>query len=370
MKKILQIGCENFGRGGRSVIIYNLTEYLSERYIIDFLSTNKIVDRRYIQKLEKRNGIILEYIPKYKNRILKEAHRFFSIARMILGSYDIVHINADDAWEALKSAFIARSVGIKKIIIHAHNANVSSKVTLLKKIILYLSQRYINSSNVKKIACSNEAAQYMFGTNQNVTIIENGIDLEKYRFVQTSRQEKRDELEIGDEYVIGTIGRISMQKNPKFVLDIIDSLKRTLTNFKFIWIGDGELSEIIKKEAVDRGLDSYIKFLGSRSDIPELLMAMDVFILPSFYEGFGIVNLEAQASGLACFVSATIPQNVKVNPNFYFLDLEAGAEFWADKIVADLCRNRLTLKSFEKFIEKGFDIQSSVTKLDNIYKNS
>lgn len=369
MKRILQIGCENFGRGGRSVVIYNLTEELSTKYVIDFLSTNKISDKSYIDKLKKRNASILEYIPKYKNKLLEEIYRFYSFYRIMKDRYDIVHINADDAWEAMKSAFIAKFVGISKIVIHAHTTNQSKKQSKLKLITIQICQQYLNFFTFSKVACSVEAAQYMFGSKNNVRVIENGIHLEKYKLSSSTRNTIRNKLGLDNKFVVGTIGRISTAKNPQFILDVIQLLSAKVQNFKFLWVGDGELSSIIKGYAKERGLDNYILFLGGRDDIPELLMGMDSFILPSLYEGFGIVNIEAQASGLPCFVSDSIPSFVKVNPNFYFLSLRDGAEMWADMIIQNMTQERIELPEFDDFRKKGFDIYNASRKLDAIYQD-
>lgn len=371
LKKLLQIGCENFGRGGRSVIIYNLTEYLISKYKVDFLSTNKIVDESYIEKLKHRNGEILEYIPSYKNKVLKEFHRLISISKMIKDKYDLVHINADDAWEAIKSIMIAKISGVNKIVVHGHTANVKNRNSKLKDLVVRASQKYIVSSEIVKIACSIDAAQYMFGTDKDVTIIENGIDLEKYKFSEERRERLRLELGIFDEntVVYGTVGRISSVKNPYFILKFVKLLKEKNENFKFLWVGSGELEEEIHREADRLKLRSHLMFLGNSSQIDGLLNAFDVFILPSLYEGFGIVNIEAQASGLECFVSDTIPQNVKVNPNFTFLPLTLGAEGWIQKIgTSD--HKRYQVDDFRQFSQKGFDLRDSASKLEEIYKNN
>lgn len=371
LKKILQIGCENFGRGGRSVIIYNLTEYLASKYRVDFLSTNKIVDESYIEKLKHRNGEILEYIPRYKNKVLEELHRLISLSKMMKEKYDLVHINADDAWEAIKSVMIVRLSGVNKIIVHGHTANAKNRNSKLKDLVVRVCQKYIVSSEIVKIACSIDAAQYMFGTDEDVTIIENGIDLEKYKFSEERRKRLRRELGIFDEntVVYGTVGRISSVKNPYFILKFVKLLKEKNENFKFLWVGSGELEEEIHMEADRLKLRSHLMFLGNSSQIDVLLNAFDVFILPSLYEGFGIVNIEAQASGLECFVSDTIPKNVKVNPNFTFLPLTLGVEEWIQKIgTSD--HKRYQVDDFRQFSQKGFDLRDSSSKLEEIYKNN
>lgn len=369
--KVLQIGCDNFGKGGRSVIIYNLTEFLSNQYKIDFLATSNSFDQTYFDKIRARDGEILVYQSKCINKILGEIFRFLKISQMIKkGQYDIVHINADDAWEAYKSFIIAKSAGVNKIIVHAHTSKDNITISFLKKIILKFSKRRLQSKNVDKLACTIEASEYMFGNSQDVTIIENGIDLTKYTYSESTRAKVREELGVKSDatLVYGTVGRISHQKNPLFILDFIQSLSLMNEEFIFVWIGSGDMKRIVLEKAKQLGIESQIRFLGDRSDVNNIMQAFDVFILPSFYEGFGIVNVEAQASGLECIVSDTIPEIVKVNSNFHFLPLSIGVDGWVN-FITNQSHTRERLKNFNSFSEKGFDISQSAEKLREVYRS-
>lgn len=369
--KVLQIGCDNFGRGGRSVIIYNLTEYLADAYKIDFLATNSSFDKTYFDKLKERDGEILVYQRKFKNKLFEEIRRFFKISRMIkVGQFNVVHINADDAWEAYKSFIIAKFAGVKKVIVHAHTSKDSNSISFLKKIVLRYTMKRLQKKDVEKLACTIEASSYMFGNSQDVTIIENGIDLTKYIYSESTRTRVREELGIKSDttLVYGTVGRISHQKNPLFILDLIHSLSLLNEEFIFVWVGSGDMQSIVLEKAKQLGIEKQIRFLGDRSDVHNIMQAFDVFILPSFYEGFGIVNVEAQASGLECIVSDTIPEIVKVNSNFYFLPLSIGVDGWVN-FITDQSHTRERLKSFNSFSEKGFDISQSAEKLREVYRS-
>ena len=138
--------------------------------------------------------------------------------------------------------------------------------------------------------------------------------------------------------------------------------------FIFVWIGSGDMKRIVLEKAKQLGIESQIRFLGDRSDVNNIMQAFDVFILPSFYEGFGIVNVEAQASGLECIVSDTIPEIVKVNSNFHFLPLSIGVDGWVN-FITNQSHTRERLKNFNSFSEKGFDISQSAEKLREVYRS-
>ncbi|NQJ71278.1 glycosyltransferase [Streptococcus suis] len=357
---ILVTGAENFGRGGRSVISWNLTLPLCENYKFDFLSRHTVGDSEYFDKVSDRGGDILEL--STNNKIKKYMHLSSEVRK---NKYDIVHINADHSMEAIKMLLLFRTMGIKKFVVHAHSAKkIESK---FKKILFNFLQRYMNTFSIKKVACSPEAAEYMFGTQEEVSIIENGIFLENYLFSGETRKTYRESLSISDYEVIGTVGRFSQEKNPYFIVDFIDYYSKINPKFKFLWIGEGELYLETQRELESRNLMDYVILLGNRQDVNNLLMAMDLFILPSIYEGFGIVNIEAQVGGIPCVVSEAIPTMAQINSNFIRLPLDKGVKFWGDYIQT-LSKERLKLNNLDIFKELGFDIRHGSMKLDNQYK--
>ena len=229
------------------------------------------------------------------------------------GKYDIVHINADDAWEASKIILIARFVGIKNFVIHGHSTLSPKGEYLWRKILNYLAKRYFSKlRKLQKVACSLEAANYLFGTEADVTIIENGIKLSDYRFQNSIRKEVRQDLNISDASSCWNNRTVFEAKNPFFTLDIIEKLVQKDREFHFLWVGEGPLKNEVEKKAIEKNVADSITFLGNRSDVNRLLQSFDVFILPSINEGFGIVNIEAQATGCPCLVSDNIPDILKL----------------------------------------------------------
>lgn len=370
--KILQIGCENFGAGGRSVIIYNLTRPLCDDYRIDFLSCGRVKNVAYQKEIEKAGGEVKVYIEnKKEHKVCREIKRTIALCRMIKAEkYNIVHINADDAWEAAKSLWIAQHAGVKKVVVHAHTTGTDKKINIIKRIILIISKKYVNRYANKKLACSVEAAAYLFGKKSisDVEIIKNGIDVKKYVFNEKKRKEIRERLRISEnEYAVCSIGRLTPVKNPMFILEVIHELYNNVNNIRFYWIGEGELREKVEKKIKQYNMNKYTFLLGNREDINDLLQAMDVFILGSLYEGFGIVNLEAQANGIPGIISDAVPEEAILNDNFFRIPVGKGKKYWADCVKKQF-GNRTKENMVKKIEQKDFDIEKSSIKLKHIYE--
>ena len=368
--KIIVVGAENFGRGGRSVISWNLTEPLSDKFQIDFLSRHAVADYSYFDKMAVRRAEIQVSDVKTRNPILKPLKKFISQNKILsLNGYEIAHLNVDTPLEALRLVLQAKFAGIPNIIVHGHMANFELLKDWQHKLKFMFAQQLLKRMKLTRLACSQEAASFLYGNSQHVTIIKNGIRITDFVFSDGKRQMVRKQLQIKPStLVIGTIGRLSPSKNPLFILDILQALKDKEVNFHFIWIGDGELFESVQQDARKRNLHSFISFLGNRTDTPDLLSAMDVFLLPSLYEGFGIVNIEAQASGLPCLVSNIIPKNVKVLDRLYFKSLDDPAIKWADKLL-EIASQENRIVNVSHFKKMGFDIKSNSEELGQIYSH-
>ncbi len=273
--------------------------------------------------------------------------------------FDIVHCHMTTT--NFLPLLYSKLSGVKVRISHSHLTNGNRKIGLAEKIYIFLTK--IESKF--KFACSKEAAKYLFGNKKDTEIINNAIDLEKYVFNETLRKEKRQELNIENKTVIGHIGRFVEQKNHNFIIDVFDKLYKENNNFHLILVGIGELENEIKEKVNNLGLNNAVSFLETRDDINELLNAFDVFILPSLYEGLGIVLIEAQANGLKCIASSNTPKEVEVTDNIKLLDLKV--EQWVNeikKIKKDYKRDN----NIKQISNKGFDIKNEANRLDSIYK--
>lgn len=181
-------------------------------------------------------------------------------------------------------------------------------------------------------ACSEMAGKQIYKTKK-FYVINNAIDLDKFKFSDDLRNEIRGENKIEkNELIISTVGRLTTQKNPYFILEIISILSKQNIKFQFWWFGNGDLDNKIKNKANEMELNDYIKFFGSIDDVYKYYNAMDIFILPSIYEGLPIVGIEAQANGLRCIFSDNITDETKLYEKTLFLPIES-AEVWCNTII-------------------------------------
>ena len=206
--------------------------------------------------------------------------------------------------------------------------------------------------------------KHMFKINE-VSVIRNGIDLEKFANVSISQKEKRKELGIPeDAYVVGQVSRFTYQKNPEFTVKVFSELLKKKENAYLLLIGRGKQETELRKQVQQLGIEDKVRILISRDDIPELLKAMDVFVLPSRFEGFGIVLVEAQAAGLPCVVSESVPSQVYLSKKVNKLNLNDSTDLWVDTLL-DPKGNIDTWDDIEKY-----DMKNEIKNLEKLYTQS
>lgn len=267
---------------------------------------------------------------------------------------------------------IAKKMG-RYTIAHSHStkANVSAKEILYN--VYSYPTRYIADCF---FGCSKQAIIDRYGKRiardqRRAIVLNNAIDTEKFVFNTAVREKIRDEFQIPpDVLVLGTVGRISPEKNPFEIIRICEELKKRKINFVFLWFGMGELYGDIQREIKDKGLTAYIRLCGTRPDINNVLQAMDIFLFPSIYEGLGIAGVEAQAAGLPTLCSDTIPDEAKVTEMCEFIKINDTTK-WCDKIQEyetkvkskEYCR----LNAYDEIIKAGYDVKEVAKWLEKFY---
>jgi glycosyltransferase involved in cell wall biosynthesis len=200
-----------------------------------------------------------------------------------------------------------------------------------------------------------------YGINDGV-VIKNGIDLERFRHITKSENQIRKELGIQNtDFIIGHIGRFQTPKNHEFIIDVFYELKKQVNKSVLLLIGTGDLEKKIREKVRKMNLDGSVKFLGNRSDIPELLSIMNVFLFPSLYEGLGIVLVEAQAVGIRCIVSNNVPDAVYLTENIVGLDLNEPIEKWCKVILNE------SIKGKPVDSINSYNIKNIVRQLEDLY---
>lgn len=347
--------------GGAESMIYNYSKYMSNNEYQFHILYQYEASEKNLNEFRKINCKLKQITDKKKNifKNYKETKEYF-----VNNKIDIVHSHMTIA--NFIPLLAAKKAGIKVRICHSHETNPIGN-NIIKKAIKNILKKLCVLFATDLVACGNEAGKYLYGKKQ-FKIFNNAIDLEKYKYNETKRKEKRNELGIAkDTIIIGHIGRFIDVKNHYFILKMFKKIININPNALLILIGNGELEQKIKEMAKTEGLEQKIVFTGIIENTYDYYNAFDLFILPSKREGLPMVALEAQVAGLKCFFSNTIDQDCSiVGPNCSFLPLEI--DLWVSnilKIKNDYNRNK-SVKEY--FTERHLNIEEEYQKLDKFYK--
>lgn len=369
MIKVLMTGVSNIGKAGVATIAFRLGQAMdSEKISLGYLAQRGISDVKYIDLIEDGGGRVHIMPPVKGNKLVKliKTIQWVSLTAKE-NTYDIVHINADTAYLAAIYMKIFQSNGMTKMIVHSHSTMVDENNKVLRSIKIFLHclcKRYIRKNAHLKLACSSMAAKWMFDKDQ-VTVVPNGIDCKQFEFDSVKRDEYRKEMKLGGKFVICCVGRLAYPKNSFFTIDIFREILKEERNSILLFIGDGELRGEIERYIESNGLGKKVLLLGNREDISGLLSASDVFLLPSRFEGLGIVYIEAQASGMPVFASDKVPQEAFITDSMFRNSLNDSAELWAQAI---LQHKNDVRKSQEEMVKiKKYDIYSAAKLLQSKY---
>ena len=260
----------------------------------------------------------------------------------------------------------ARRAG-RTTIVHCHNNSFGKGIKGIIRKIWQLPLRNLADIN---LACSHDSGIAQYGRHNPFTVINNGIESEKFAFNKYKRMEMRSELSLDGRFVVGNVARYVEQKNHTFLLKIFRELLSMEPEAVLLLIGSGPLEEKIRSQAEEMHMADSIIFSGEHSNIADYYQAMDVFVLPSLFEGLGIVNIEAQCAGLPCFVSDTVAPEAKVTNLLRFLSLEEAPEKWAAEIIRGWKESGERRTRVKEVQEKGFDINWTVGQLQKLYINA
>ncbi len=334
-----------------------------EKFQIDVLvskSDNGVYDE-YKHTIENLGGkVILRHNIKNSDIVkeIKNIKQFFKENK-----YDIVHSHIINVgYFYLK---YARLSGVKIRILHSHSTYLWSKniFNYIRNLIFTFLAKYNANYN---FACSKLAGEALFGKKQ-FTIIKNAINLEKYKFNNEIREKYRKDLNIENNVVYGHIGRFNVQKNHIFLLKVFEEINRDNKNSKLLLIGKGELQKEIQEEIKKRKLENSVIILGEREDVNNLLQAIDIFLLPSLFEGLPIVGIEAQAAGLPCYFSNTITDEVKILETSKFIDID-NLDEWKNTILKNKNKRLENTDVQENIVKAGYDINKEVKVLEKTYE--
>lgn len=260
----------------------------------------------------------------------------------------------------------AERAGVPVRICHAHNRPYG--IDLKTPIRWYYKTRMMPHIT-HMFMCGQESGDWLFGKRNREKFIQlnNAIDAEAYAFDEIRRTEIRAKLGLKNELVIGHVGRFDLQKNHTFLIDVFKEVHKRETNSILILVGNdtGKLAEEIHRKVKNLELNDSVYFLGVRSDIPDLMQAMDVFLFPSLFEGLSVASVEAQASGLPTIISDGVPIECKITDLVEVIPLSENTSVWANKLLE--VGRIIRINTEEKIRTAGFDIAENAKKLQQFY---
>ena len=358
MIKVLMIVHE-MNRGGIENFIMNLYRNIDRNKIhFDFVEhTNKKC--AFDDEIESLGGKIY-HCPDYRVINHFEYSKWWNSFFKGHNEYKVIHSHLDSS--ANIHLRIAKKYGLITIA-HSHSSSEGFGFRAIVKSFLKIG---FNNCCDYKFACSKEAGEWLFGKKVCYKVLNNGIESEKYIFNENQRNLLRNHLNIkNDEFVLGHIGRLDKNKNVTFILDILKELNDLGIKSKFVSAGQGSEYDCLVSKSKALNIENDVFFLGLRDDINVVVQLFDVFVFPSVYEGLGIATIEAQASGLKCLLSDTIPKEVDITGNVEFMSLGNPPREWAEKIKTMLPYKRENTK--QKIIKSGYDIKTTVDYLTKFY---
>ena len=365
--RILEAFGEPIADGGQESFVFNTLENMDRTGLqIDFLTAYDLRSAHYhsmAKQMEGRvNSLHLPFAPG-KSR-LNIAAPFRAFLRK--HHYDVIHIHSGSISVLAIMASVAKKAGVKKVIVHSHVAG--EKDSMKHKVLRFLASVSMRRSVDVYCACSKIAADWKYEPvyARKALIIRNGIDTQRFRFDPEKRKETRKALGfLEKDFVLGNVGRFSHQKNQEFLIRVFAEVFQKDPDSRLLLVGDGEEMNQVLRQVKNERLENEILFTGSVTNVGDYLQAMDVFVFPSRYEGFGIVAVEAQCSGLPVIASDRVPKDIKLTDNAAFISLDADIAVWSDKILSYKAYHRADNK--EKVIIAGFDINETARTVRQIY---
>lgn len=360
MKKVLFcLSSLSRSNGVSKFIMTYYEDLIREGFQVDFLIIYDKTDKVYEDLINKNNSKI--YFIEKSNKLKRVSVTKDSIIKVLKNNdYDTVHVNLVDQY-ACGCVLGAKEMNINNIVYHAHNPLTLTKLLFVRNILNYICIK----NSTKLVACSNMTGKSVF-KNRKFKVINNALNFDDYKYDIKYRNKIRKELNIEDRFVVGIVGRICDQKNYKYVVDVLKRLVKIKSNVLLLWVGSGNKDYEFKELINSNNLNNNVLLLGNRTDVNKLYSVFDTFILPSKYEGLGIVLLESQASGLHTITSKNVPFETKQTSIIDYLNTSRICiNSWVNSIIETTEIDRKEYCSILK--ASDFSLEKNVTSLVELY---
>lgn len=365
--RVLQV-VGRMDRGGIETFIMNLYRNMDRSKVqFDFLA-HYGREAVYNDEIRAMGGKIYE-MPALKDEKRVYYWRLFKYKKALREffkshNYTIIHGHMTNTASIYMP--IAKKHGVTTRIAHSHSTH--GKAGLLG-FVTNILQKSIYKNATDWFACSKAAANWFYPKkaveDRQVTIIPNAVDAARFRYNPETRERMRRDLDVKDKLVIGCVARFRPEKNHRFLLNVLSEILKREKDAILLFAGDGPCEDDIRLQTQKMGLQDNVVFLGMRTDIPDILQAMDVFVLASLWEGLPVTGIEAQASGLHCVVSDGITEEMNALDMVEYVSLEAPLSQWAERIITSA--KMLRKDTYEEMKQAGYDIHTTAPMLQEFY---
>ena len=349
-------------RGGAETMVMNYYRNIDRNKVqFDFL-VHREERGVYEDEIESLGGRIYR-MPPIKINTIPEYRRQLRSFFKAHPEYRIIHSHMSEL--GLFAFIEAKKQGVQTRICHAHS---SPKYFDIKMLARNLMKKLMLPYVTDMFTCGVEAGIWLYGEkNRNdLILMKNAIDAEKYRFSREKQRIKKEELGIPGKRIIGHVGSFLPVKNQTFLVDVFCEICKEEDDTVLMLVGSGSEFEKIQEKIKNLGFEDKVMLMGSRSDVHELMQAMDIFVFPSTYEGLPVTLIEAQASGLPCIVSDRIPKECKITDLLEFYSLDKTPNEWAKTIVKTFGEKEKT-DVYRQVCTAGYDIKENAEWLQNFY---
>lgn len=357
--------------GGAFSLIYSIQKELYKcgktDVLLDYFSMGKFENEKVIADIEQMGGKIYSADLRHNRLIgfIRTPMVFYKYCKE--NKVETVHIHGDSAYLLQMYSVPAKLAGVKNIIVHSHSTAMNGNYRRIKTAMHKFFRPFISKSANRFLSCSDLATKWMYPEKMQskAVLLKNGVDISKFKFDEEMRKRHREKLGIDKETIaMAVVGDMNYQKNPMFICDVMKYLE---DKYKLFFIGDGPCRKKVENYVIQNRLSGKVVFLGRRN-VSELLNAMDVFVMPSRFEGLPVSGVEAQTNGLPCLFASTITKQAGILNTACFVDIESPKK-WADAIkhIKLSVNNRDTAARLVK--ENGFDIHDTAECLYRVYRS-
>ncbi|MBQ7497272.1 MAG: glycosyltransferase family 1 protein [Selenomonas sp.] len=367
--KVLQIGMTRNWGGLETYLMQQFHNLDPQKVQYDFVNITGEHDIVFQEDILSHGSRIYKVCSRHINP-LRHYWQWLKLLGRVGSKYGAIVLNTNSLGYVFP-LWAAKFFGIPKRIIHSHNGGFENRVGFVKGCLIKLNKCLLRQSATDYWACSQRAGEWMFGNRQAFTVIPNAIRVSDFAYCPEVRNRKRAELGLEGQLTVGHVGRFTNQKNHQFLLEIFAELCKLHDKARLLLAGDAvedaSYLENAKRRAKELKLEDKVMFLGMRSDVKELMQAMDCFVLPSKFEGLPLVGVEAQAAGLPCFFADTITKEIGISSSAHFLSLQETPQVWARQILAGVREGRQD--NAAQIGQAGYDIEIAVKDIEKYFSS-